>query len=1792
MNRTHRAPLVQRSSARLATILSFLTNVRTPSASRGFGAMNLLLLSLLCFLASLLPVAAFAQVATGTPPFGSFGGGPDVINLANLNSHIMVNLLNKPGRGLPLQLSLFYDSAVWSPVTSGSTTTWTPVNATNWGWAASSDLIGFISFTTTFAASRCPNNQFTSEWVFSNWRYYDAMGTPHPFPGNSYTIPCPGGNISEGFTSKSSDSSGYQITTSGSSVTSLSSSEGSVVEPQASIQDRNGNQITRSGGAYTDTLGTTALTVAGSGTPSSPLTFTYSAPSGANAAYTLKYTTFPIQTNFACGGVTEYGANGTTTATLITEIDLPDQSVNSADKYTFTYEPTPGHSGFVTGRLASVTLPTGGQITYSYSGGNNGINCADGSTATLTRATPDGTWTYAQVKGSGQASTTTVTDPQGNVTVLQFQGIYETQRQVYRGSASPANLLQTTNTCYNGSASPCTATPITLPITQRDVTDIFPSNLQCLHRYKYNAFGGMTEQDDYDYGSGSPGALRRQTLIAFAALGNNINAFRQSVTVKDGSGAIVSQTTYNYDETTPTATSGVAQHNAVTGSRGNLTSIYYPVSGLTERFTYWDTGSIKTHQDVNGAMTTYNYSSNAASCQMAFPTGITEAISPLAQSYTWDCNGGVQLTFTDENNQTTTATYSDPYFWRPAKIDFPDGGETSFVYNSPTSLQTKVKMNSSLSIVATTILDGLGRTTQQQLNSDPEGVDYTDFTYDSLGRLHSQSNPHRSSGSSTDGTTTFAYDPLNRLTSTTLPDGSVSSALYVDNTVTVTDAAGKKRKLTVDALGRLTQVVEDPGGLGYTTAYSYDALGDLTAVVQNGGRNRTFTYDALGRLTAETTPEGGTITYGYDASGHQGDLTSRVAPAPNQTGSATVTTTYSYDALHRLTAKSYSDGVTPSVNFYYDQTTPWAGVTPQHPLGRLTSTNSWNSVTQSWVYGDIFSYDSMGRVLNHTQCTPKSCSGTPFSVSYSYDLAGNLLTGSNGVGVILSYGYDAAARPTQVASSMNDSQHPATLATIDPSVGYYPPGGLRKLTFANNLTQTAAFNSLLQPCRVNVNSSGTALGACADAIPSGNVQDFSYSFPAGSNNGNVSGWTATGTQAFSRAFSYDALNRLSTLNQSSGNATGCSSAFGLSWSYDAWGNRTDQNVTSGSCNAFHVSVDANNRLSGAPYQYDAAGNLTQDASHHYFYDAENRLVQVDGTFGTCSTATACYLYDALGHRVEKQTGSAYVDYVHDLDGNVVTEYCTNCSGYTGWTEGYVYLGGSLLAQYAQGTTFFAHSDHLGSTRLLTGLGSNLVSNPGFESGETNWNSNNASLIVAVTDPSRAHSGSGYIQISESDPSTGPSIVGQPIAVQAGDQITFGGWVYLESGGGGALGWWMETMDANHNVTNWIGAGASPTTSGWTLQSNIYTVPPGVAYVALYATNWQPTSPTVIRVDDGFLIDNRSSLQVVQNLDYLPFGELNSSDSAVTSHKFTGDERDGETGLDHTLFRKYSSTLGRWTTPDPASLTVASPAFPQSWNRYSYVLNNPMNLLDPSGLECVWDDGSYDSIEDVDTGSADSCSGAGGTWVDHSFFIDFGLPDWSGSASSDLAAVVAGIQAGFALVQTGSGLSGWMLVANNGAGPIDWSLLINPLPTPNSSGGNTSGFTVGIRAPGQTYRQCLSANSSTYSLNTFTGTDTFLLSNDVSGLAFGDRAEASLGATAWEGGSRSFEAGVGEVMTAGRRTASIRSLNLAGKTGPAARILAKTGAEKLAGWLTGAAELKLAADIGLTAAEAIGCAIPR
>ena len=90
----------------------------------------------------------------------------------------------------------------------------------------------------------------------------------------------------------------------------------------------------------------------------------------------------------------------------------------------------------------------------------------------------------------------------------------------------------------------------------------------------------------------------------------------------------------------------------------------------------------------------------------------------------------------------------------------------------------------------------------------------------------------------------------------------------------------------------------------------------------------------------------------------------------------------------------------------------------------------------------------------------------------------------------------------------------------------------------------------------------------------------------------------------------------------------------------------------------------------------------------------------------------------------------------------------------------------------------------------------------------------------------------------------------------------------------------------------------------------------------------------------------------------PFGELwysnnDTSCSNTTSSPwvYTSYERDQESGNDYALARSYANSQGRFLAPDPLEGVVGDP---QSWNRYAYVENDPINLSDPSG-QGFWED---------------------------------------------------------------------------------------------------------------------------------------------------------------------------------------------------------------------------------------------
>ena len=99
--------------------------------------------------------------------------------------------------------------------------------------------------------------------------------------------------------------------------------------------------------------------------------------------------------------------------------------------------------------------------------------------------------------------------------------------------------------------------------------------------------------------------------------------------------------------------------------------------------------------------------------------------------------------------------------------------------------------------------------------------------------------------------------------------------------------------------------------------------------------------------------------------------------------------------------------------------------------------------------------------------------------------------------------------------------------------------------------------------------------------------------------------------------------------------------------------------------------------------------------------------------------------------------------------------------------------------------------------------------------------------------------------------------------------------------------------------------------------------------------------------------------VIARHDYLPFGEEILANTVgrdsywgplddTVAQKFTGQTRDQETAIDFFNARYFGPALGRFTSPDPAN-AGADIMNPQSWNAYAYVLGNPLNTTDPSGM---------------------------------------------------------------------------------------------------------------------------------------------------------------------------------------------------------------------------------------------------
>lgn len=114
------------------------------------------------------------------------------------------------------------------------------------------------------------------------------------------------------------------------------------------------------------------------------------------------------------------------------------------------------------------------------------------------------------------------------------------------------------------------------------------------------------------------------------------------------------------------------------------------------------------------------------------------------------------------------------------------------------------------------------------------------------------------------------------------------------------------------------------------------------------------------------------------------------------------------------------------------------------------------------------------------------------------------------------------------------------------------------------------------------------------------------------------------------------------------------------------------------------------------------------------------------------------------------------------------------------------------------------------------------------------------------------------------------------------------------------------------------------------------------------------------------LESSTTHGIVQSVAYDAFGVPYAQKSGGNGElSFTEQNKDTAWLQYDFLDRQYDPTQGRWLSPDPAGLAAVDPTTPQSWNRYAYVMNNPLALVDPFG-----DDACYD-------GNGDAVGGTGG-----------------------------------------------------------------------------------------------------------------------------------------------------------------------------------------------------------------------
>ncbi len=495
---------------------------------------------------------------------------------------------------------------------------------------------------------------------------------------------------------------------------------------------------------------------------------------------------------------------------------------------------------------------------------------------------------------------------------------------------------------------------------------------------------------------------------------------------------------------------------------------------LTTTYQYDTNGNISyLTQSSGGTSRTIHYEYDD---QGRFATDIYNHLNHHTQRVYDNATGNV-LSETSPNSQITSYTYDN--FGRVVTVTHPTGQVVNVSYQWATGTRPQnamyYKLTTSTGLPSVKeYYDAFGRVIKTEKTGYNGTLIRTNTIYNTKGQVINQTLPYYSGQQAY--AREYSYDDFGRIAIDAGPT-AITTYTYSGKKIQ-TVAGGLSTSKTVDSQGNLVSVTDDGGTISYTyksigkpgiittngsswaivydsygrrtqltdpnvgtITYGYNGFGELTAQADANGNSHTMTYDALGRMLTRVGSEG-TTAYTYDPTGNPGLLSSVTYPGGSESygydsygrmiskskviideSSTTYTTSYTYNALGKLTSKTYPSSF--AINYGYNSTTGYLTTIRRSDNNALiwqcNGMNALDDYTQ-YTYGNGLittkTYDSFSNLKG------KQTSNSVQNLSYIFDpMTGNLLSRSDvNRGLTESFNYDNLARLSGITG-------PSTLTT-------------------------------------------------------------------------------------------------------------------------------------------------------------------------------------------------------------------------------------------------------------------------------------------------------------------------------------------------------------------------------------------------------------------------------------------------------------------------------------------------------------------------------------------------------------------------------------------------------------------------------------------------------------------------------------------------------------------------------------------------------------------------------------------